>query len=136
MATKTRKTSKANNPGPKPQVVSVAFAAELRKWWSFDNYQHHTHSWHTREDFIDKRLPELLEQVRSEMFLESRQRIECSKCGHNIVEHVECLGQRFVRCRNCGHESEPKPTMPPMRSSEDGPLAAAYRRSQTETQKF
>lgn len=37
-----------------------AFAEELRKWWSFDDRQHHTHSWHTREDFIEKKLPELL----------------------------------------------------------------------------
>lgn len=35
-------------------------AAELRCWWSFDERQQHTHSWHTREDFIERRLPELL----------------------------------------------------------------------------
>lgn len=37
-----------------------AFASELRKWWSFDGGQMHTHSWHSREDFIEKKLPELL----------------------------------------------------------------------------
>src|SRR5690606_11098639 len=37
-----------------------AFATELRKWWSFDDRQCHTHSWHSREDFIEKKLPELL----------------------------------------------------------------------------
>lgn len=36
------------------------FAAELRRWWRFDNYQIHTHSWHDRENFIERRLPELL----------------------------------------------------------------------------
>jgi hypothetical protein len=36
------------------------FADELRKWWSFDAGQRHTHSWHGREDFIAKKLPELL----------------------------------------------------------------------------
>lgn len=36
------------------------FAEELRKWWSFDDDQQHTHSWHTREDFIKDKLPELL----------------------------------------------------------------------------
>lgn len=36
-----------------------AFAIELRKWWSFDDGQMHTHSWHDRENFI-KRLPELI----------------------------------------------------------------------------
>lgn len=39
------------------------FAEELRKWWSFNDHQIHTHSWHTREDFIEKRLPELLRRV-------------------------------------------------------------------------
>lgn len=37
-----------------------AFAEELRKWWSFDDGQIHTHSWHSREDFIKIKLPELL----------------------------------------------------------------------------
>lgn len=37
-----------------------SFAVELRKWWSFDDRQMHTHSWHSREDFIAKKLPELL----------------------------------------------------------------------------
>lgn len=36
------------------------FADELRKWWSFDDRQQHTHSWHSREDFIEKALPKLL----------------------------------------------------------------------------
>lgn len=36
------------------------FAGELRKWWSFDDRQHHTHSWHSREDFIERMLPALL----------------------------------------------------------------------------
>lgn len=39
-----------------------AFAIELRKWWSFDDGQMHTHSWHDRENFI-KRLPELIAGV-------------------------------------------------------------------------
>jgi len=26
---------------------------ELRKYWSFNNGQQHTHSWHTHEDFIE-----------------------------------------------------------------------------------
>lgn len=38
----------------------AAFANELRKWWSFDDRQFHTHSWHAREDFIKDRLPDLL----------------------------------------------------------------------------
>lgn len=39
---------------------NILFANELRKWWSFDDRQMHTHSWHSREDFIERKLPELL----------------------------------------------------------------------------
>ena len=42
------------------------FAAELRKWWSFDDRQVHTHTWHSREDFIEKQLPALLVAVSQE----------------------------------------------------------------------
>jgi hypothetical protein len=41
------------------------FAEELRKWWSFDDRQQHTHSWHDRENFIEKKLPELLKAERA-----------------------------------------------------------------------
>lgn len=44
---------------------AALFAAELRKWWSFDDGQVHTHSWHTREDFIEKELPALLAAYES-----------------------------------------------------------------------
>lgn len=43
-----------------PKDTIDAFAAELRKWWRFDDRQHHTHTWHTREDFIEQALPGLL----------------------------------------------------------------------------
>lgn len=48
-----------------PLVEQVAgdFADELRKWWSFDDGQFHTHSWHSREDFIADKLPSLLERA-------------------------------------------------------------------------
>lgn len=42
------------------EQATRAFAEELRKWWRFDDRQQHTHSWHDREDFIEKKLPELL----------------------------------------------------------------------------
>ena len=35
-------------------------AEELRKWWSFDDRGHHTHSLLAREAFISKVLPDLL----------------------------------------------------------------------------
>ena len=35
-------------------------AESIRKHWSFDEQQQHTHSWHDREDFIEKVLPGLL----------------------------------------------------------------------------
>ena len=45
-------------------MTDAEFASELRKWWSFDDHERHTHSWHDREDFIEKRLPALLASVR------------------------------------------------------------------------
>lgn len=39
----------------------ASFATELRKWWSFDDGQMHTHSWHSREDFIEGRMRELID---------------------------------------------------------------------------
>jgi hypothetical protein len=52
--------SKLPDPAIRRKARVDAFAAELRKWWSFDDRQHHTHSWHSREDFIATKLPELL----------------------------------------------------------------------------
>lgn len=40
-----------------------SFATELRKWWSFDENQQHTHNWHSREDFIEQKLPQLIAQA-------------------------------------------------------------------------
>lgn len=45
-------------------MTDEEFAEELRKWWSFGDMQQHTHSWHSREDFIEKKLPELLSRIR------------------------------------------------------------------------
>src|SRR5713226_816460 len=45
----------------------ATFADELRKWWAFDDRQIHTHSWHTREDFIEGKLPELLADMTKEL---------------------------------------------------------------------
>lgn len=42
-------------------TLHARIATELRKWWSFDSGQQHTHTWHSREDFIDDVLPKLLE---------------------------------------------------------------------------
>lgn len=33
---------------------------EIRKWWRFSDTQQPTSSWHDREDFIAKKLPEML----------------------------------------------------------------------------
>jgi hypothetical protein len=41
------------------------FAEELRKWWRFDDRQQHTHSWHDREDFIERKLPELIARIEA-----------------------------------------------------------------------
>jgi hypothetical protein len=48
-------------------MTDTEFIEELRKWWSFDDRQQHTHSWHSREDFIEKKLPKLLDQVRFDL---------------------------------------------------------------------
>jgi hypothetical protein len=48
-------------------MTDAEFAAELRKWWSFNDRQGHTHSWHCREDFINIVLPKLLERVRYDL---------------------------------------------------------------------
>lgn len=45
------------------RVAADQFAEVLREWWAFDDHQQHTHSWHTREDFIEDKLPELLASV-------------------------------------------------------------------------
>jgi len=42
------------------RVAADQFAEVLREWWAFDDRQQHTHSWHTREDFIRDELPKLL----------------------------------------------------------------------------
>lgn len=42
------------------RVAADQFAEVLREWWSFDDRQQHTHSWHSREDFISDELPKLL----------------------------------------------------------------------------
>lgn len=44
--------------------AAKGFAAILRKWWSFDDRQLHTHSWHSREDFIEQKLPTLIDEIR------------------------------------------------------------------------
>lgn len=47
-------------------MTTNEFAEELRKYWSFDDRQVHTHTWHSREDFIERVLPDLLDDVREE----------------------------------------------------------------------
>jgi hypothetical protein len=67
-ATASRRRARQSQKSPSPSLLETAkppiglkaFTDELRQWWSFDDHQQHTHSWHTREDFISKKLPELL----------------------------------------------------------------------------
>lgn len=42
------------------QTLQQEAREKLRRWWSFSDNQNHTHSWHTREDFIEKELPMLI----------------------------------------------------------------------------
>lgn len=39
----------------------------LKQWWSFDDRQRHTHSWHTRTDFIYTELPKLVAPFEAEI---------------------------------------------------------------------
>jgi len=39
----------------------ASFAEELRKWWSFNSMQVHTHTWHDRENFIEEKMRELID---------------------------------------------------------------------------
>ena len=81
----------ANGIAERPLLDTKAFAAELRKWWSFSDRQIHTHSWHDREDFIEKKLPELLATVT-----DSGRLTFCERCNANrfhrrakIIEGVQ-----------------------------------------------
>lgn len=54
---------RAPSAGEGDRLTAEGFAAELRDWWSFDERQQHTHSWHSRENFIETRLPLLLSRL-------------------------------------------------------------------------
>lgn len=65
----------ANPPAPEVTEEMIReFANELRKWWSFSAEQRHTHSWHSREDFIEKKLPALLASFSSKAAEDMRER--------------------------------------------------------------
>ena len=44
-------------------VAPKQFRERLLKFWTFDENQRHTHSWHTRTDFAFKELPILIETI-------------------------------------------------------------------------
>ena len=67
--------------------LAAAIADELRKWWSFDNHQNHTHSWHCREDFIQKELPRLTTQHADEV-AELREQLAEEKYHTEVVETI------------------------------------------------
>ena len=58
--------------------------AAIRKWWSFDSNQQHTHSWHDREDFILNALPDLVDAV-AKLPQEPRQVIRLSINGRKPI---------------------------------------------------
>lgn len=67
------------------EIRKRKFADELRKWWSFDHGQHHTHTWHGREDFIANKLPALLAD------LISAQQAECERLRTKLAKAREAL---------------------------------------------
>lgn len=69
--------------------AEVQFADELRKWWSFDDGQRHTHSWHDREYFIEKELPTLLCRLLEAQAVEIEKLRASSRAFLNRVEELE-----------------------------------------------
>lgn len=80
-------------------MTTEQFADELRKWWAFDDRQHHAHSWHTREDFIKDKLPELLNLARSEQAEKDARIIAHARKMSDALCKVRPLGgsEMFVR---------------------------------------
>lgn len=67
-----------------------AFADELRKWWSFDDGQMHTHSWHDRENFIERKLPSLLAEATADE-QEAQQELDAQLCDIAAAGHDEAF---------------------------------------------
>ncbi len=53
--------------------------------------------------------------------------IRCSKCQSASFENVTWGNVRFIRCRSCGHESEPEEIIPTAKS--DSLITTLYKQS-------
>lgn len=86
-------------------MTEQQFAKELRKWWSFNDRQIHTHSWHSREDFIERKLPELLVSVaRAAVAQERKCALPCA-C-HRNPQPGDC--QEAARVSLASRKGEPQ----------------------------
>lgn len=74
------------NKSPDPHSIVERLKTELLKWWSFDDYQRHTHTWHTRTDFIFTELPKILAEYESSL---SRIKSETVELRQNYVDANE-----------------------------------------------
>lgn len=83
---------------PTTPLPTDAFAEELRKYWAFDDNQQHTHSWHTREDFIAQNLPKLLADYVQRL---------SPQVGEDVVDRAKVLeaigdpGKAPCGCESC-----------------------------------
>lgn len=46
-------------------MLKNELAEELRRWWRFSDFQQPQSSWHEREDFIEKKLPEWIARIEA-----------------------------------------------------------------------
>jgi hypothetical protein len=53
MNTETHPAKSGNEKAHGPDSV-MELLTELDQWWSFDNAQQHTHSWHDKQDFLER----------------------------------------------------------------------------------
>jgi hypothetical protein len=93
---------------------------ELRKWWSFDENQHHAHSWHDREDYIEqvfRPLGEELEELRGMVHY-------CPQCGASCKE-CECTEKLIAERKALNRDPKPytatKPYTAPAKPPGEGP---------------
>lgn len=77
---------------------SREIAEAIRRAWSFDDGQRHTHSWHDREDFLDKKLPGLLDSLVAAKVSEERE--ACAQLAWNDRQYYK-NGGRLAEAGAC-----------------------------------
>lgn len=93
-----------------PSAVAKPIADALRLHWSFDRNQLHSHSWHDREDFIEKTLPGLIDTAIAAAVAAERERVAATP----PLEGVQCAATILA-------SNEPRPDTGPMQFAGDWP---------------